>query len=97
MSVASSPEQLQQLHQQLQQQIADSEFESAAETLPKILTFLEQLPDGWTDSNDWVQVVAEVDDYLNALQPELEQTRDETSAAVTKIGKSKKGVRAYTK
>ena len=97
MSVASSPEQLQQLHQQLQQQIADSEFESASETLPKILTFLEQLPDDWTESNDWVQVVAEVDDYLNALQPELEQTRDETSAAVTKIGKSKKGVRAYTK
>ena len=97
MAAASSPEQLQQLHQQLQQQIADSEFESASETLPKILTFLEQLPDGWTDSNDWVQVVAEVDDYLNALQPELEQTRDETSAAVTKIGKSKKGVKAYTK
>lgn len=97
MAAASSPEQLQQLHQQLQQQIADSEFESAAETLPKILTFLEQLPDGWTDSNEWVQVVADVDDYLNALQPELEKTRDETSAAVTKIGKSKKGVRAYTK
>ncbi|MCH2455538.1 MAG: hypothetical protein MK192_07580 [Idiomarina sp.] len=97
MAAASSPEQLQQLHQQLQQQIADSEFESASETLPKILTFLEQLPDDWTESNDWVQVVAEVDDYLNALQPELEQTRDETSAAVTKIGKSKKGVRAYTK
>jgi flagellin-specific chaperone FliS len=97
LAAARSPEQLQQLYQQLQQQIADSEFESAAETLPKILTFLEQLPDGWTDYNDWVSVVAEVDDYLNALQPELEQTRDEISAAVTKIGKSKKGVKAYTK
>ena len=97
MAAASSLEQLQQLHKQLQQQIADSEFESAAETLPKILTFLGQLPDGWTDSNDWVQVVADVDDYLNGLQPELEKARDETSAAVAKIGKSKKGVKAYTK
>lgn len=97
MSAADSPEQLQQLHQQLKQQIADSEFESAAATLPKILTLLEQLPSDWIDSNHWVQVVADIDDYLNALQPELEQTRDETSAAVTKIGKSKKGVKAYTK
>lgn len=95
--MARSVEQLQQLHQQLSQQIADSEFESAAETLPEILSCLEQLPDGWTESSDWVQVVAEVDDYLNALQPELEQTRDETSAAISKIGKSKKGVKAYTK
>lgn len=97
MSVASSPEQLQQLHQQLQQQIADSEFESASETLPKILTFLEQLPDYWTESREWVTVVAEVDNYLNEVQPELEQVLEETGAAITKIGKSKKGVRAYTK
>ncbi len=97
MSAADSPEQLQQLHQQLKQQIADSEFESAAETLPKLLAYLQQLPDGWTESEAWVTVVADVDDYLNAIQPELEQTRSETGAAITKIGKSKKGVKAYTK
>jgi len=94
---ARSPEQLQQLYEQLKQQVADSELESAAKTLPEILTFLNKLPDGWTDSQDWVKIVAEVDDYLNELQPELEQVREETRATVSKIGKSKKGVQAYTK
>lgn len=92
-----SPKQLSALHEQLKQQVADSEYESAADTLPKILSFLEQLPDGWTESREWVTVVAEVDNYLNEVQPELEQVLEETGAAITKIGKSKKGVRAYTK
>ena len=92
-----SPKQLSALHEQLKQQVADSEYESATDTLPKILSFLEQLPDGWTESREWVTVVAEVDSYLNEVQPELEKVLEETSAAVTKIGKSKKGVRAYTK
>jgi len=92
-----SPEQLNELHEQLKQQVADSEYESAADTLPKILSFLEQLPDGWTESREWVTVVADVDAYLNEVQPELEKVLEETSAAITKIGKSKKGVRAYTK
>ncbi|MCK7458055.1 hypothetical protein [Idiomarina aminovorans] len=94
---ARSPEQLQQLHEQLKQQVADSELESATKTLPKILTFLNTLPSGWTESQDWINTVAEVDDYLNELQPELERVREETRATVSKIGKSKKGVRAYTK
>ena len=92
-----SPKQLSALHEQLKQQVADSEYESAADTLPKILSFLEQLPDGWTESREWVTVVAEVDNYLNEVQPELEQVLEETGVAITKIGKSKKGVRAYTK
>jgi flagellin-specific chaperone FliS len=92
-----SPEQLSGLYKQLKQQVADSEYESAADTLPKILSFLEQLPDGWTESRQWITVVAAVDDYLNELQPKLESVQKETSAAITKIGKSKKGVRAYTK
>lgn|GEM_PF-973951 len=94
---ARSPKQLGALHEQLKQQIADSEYESAANTLPKILSFLEPLPDGWTESSEWVTVVAAVDSYLNEVQPELEQALEETSATITKIGKSKKGVRAYTK
>jgi len=92
-----SLEQLNALYEQLKQQVADSEYESAADTLPKILSFLEQLPDGWTESSEWVTVVADVDAYLNEVQPELEKVLEETSAAITKIGKSKKGVRAYTK
>ena len=92
-----SPKQLSALHEQLKQQVADSEYESAADTLPKILSFLEQLPDGWTESSEWVIAVAAVDSYLNEVQPELEKVLEETSAAITKIGKSKKGVRAYTK
>lgn len=92
-----SPKQLNELHEQLKQQVADSEYESAADTLPKILSFLEQLPDGWTESRQWITVVAAVDDYLNGLQPKLESVQKETSAAITQIGKSKKGVRAYTK
>ena len=94
---ACSPKQLSALHEQLKQQVADSEYESAADTLPKILSFLEQLPDGWIESREWVTAVAAVDSYLNEVQPELEKALEETSAAVTKIGKSKKGVRAYTK
>lgn len=97
-NASCSLEELQKLYEQLKQQVADSELESAAKkTLPKILSFLRQLPDGWTESQDWVNTVAEVDDYLNELQPELEQVREETRATISKIGKSKKGVRAYTK
>lgn len=92
-----SPEQLSALYEQLKQQVADSEYESAADTLPKILSILEELPDGWTESREWVTAVAAVDDYLNELQPELESVQKETNATITKIGKSKKGVKAYTK
>ncbi|RDX35119.1 hypothetical protein DZA36_00300 [Idiomarina sp. HD9-110m-PIT-SAG05] len=92
-----SPKQLSALYEQLKRQVADSEYESAADTLSKILSFLEQLPDGWTESREWVTAVAAVDDYLNEVQPELEKVFEETSAAITKIGKSKKGVKAYTK
>tara|TARA_R100001440_G_scaffold28645_1_gene46284 strand:- start:262 stop:558 length:297 start_codon:yes stop_codon:yes gene_type:complete len=94
---ARSPKQLSALYEQLKRQVADSEYESATDTLPEILSFFEQLPDGWTESREWVTVVAEVDSYLNEVQPELEKVLEETSAAITKIGKSKKGVRAYTK
>ncbi len=93
----SSPDQLNALYEQLKQQVADSEYESAADTLPKILSFLEQLPGAWTESREWVTVVSAVDDYLNELQPELEAVQKETNATIAKIGRSKKGVRAYTK
>ncbi|RUO77042.1 hypothetical protein [Idiomarina seosinensis] len=92
-----SPQQLQQLYKQLKQQLADSDFESATNTLPQLLTALEQLPEHWTESEQWVETVAEINDFLNEIQPELEQARDETQETITKIGKSKKGVKAYTK
>lgn len=91
------PEKLTKLNDQLKQQIADSEFESANTTLAELITSLNNLPDNWQESQQWVTVVAEADNYLTEIQPILEAEQEKARSAMSKITKSKKGVKAYTK
>ncbi|WP_417438302.1 hypothetical protein [Idiomarina sp.] len=90
------PEKLTKLNDQLKQQIADSEFESANTTLAELITSLNNLPDNWQESQQWVTVVAEADNYLTEIQPILEAEQEKARSAMSKITKSKKGVKAYT-
>ncbi|AGM36002.1 UNVERIFIED_ORG: hypothetical protein DFO82_0990 [Idiomarina abyssalis] len=91
------PEKLTELSDQLKQEIADSEFESANVTLAELIKSLNHLPDNWQKSEQWVTVVAEADKYLTDIQPTLEAEQEKARAAMSKITKSKKGVKAYTK
>lgn len=91
------PEKLTKLNDQLKQQIADSEFESANTTLAELIRSLNHLPDNWQESQQWVTVVAEADEYLTEIQPTLEAEQEKARSAMSKITKSKKGVKAYTK
>lgn len=91
------PEQVTQLQEKLKQQIADSELESANETLASLIKYLNNLPDNWQESQAWVSAVAAADQYLTEIQPQLESEQEKAQAAIAKIGKSKKGVKAYTK
>ena len=91
------PEKLTKLNDQLKQEIADSEFESANTTLAELIRSLNLLPDNWQESQPWITVVAEADKYLTEIQPKLEAEREKTWTAMRKIAKSKKGVKAYTK
>ncbi len=91
------PEKLAQLKEQLKQEIADSEFESANTTLADLIRSLNHLPDNWLESQQWVTAVAEADKYLTEIQPTLEAEQEKARSAMSKIIKSKKGVKAYTK
>jgi len=91
------PEKLAKLHEQLKQELADAEFESANTTLAAIIKRLNNLPENWRDSQQWITVVADVDQYLTEIQPTLEAEQEKAKAAMTKVTKSKKGVKAYTK
>ncbi|WP_417440307.1 hypothetical protein [Idiomarina sp.] len=91
------PEKLTKLNDQLKQQLADSEFESANTTLAELIRSLNHLPDNWQESQQWVTVVAEADKYLTEIQPTLEAEQEKARSAMSKITKSKKGVKAYTK
>ncbi|MFP3355435.1 hypothetical protein R0K04_29245, partial [Pseudoalteromonas sp. SIMBA_153] len=70
------PEKLTKLNDQLKQQIEDSEFESANTTLAELITSLNNLPDNWQESQQWVTVVAEADNYLTEIQPILEAEQE---------------------
>ncbi|MBL4856841.1 MAG: hypothetical protein JKX89_08015 [Idiomarina sp.] len=91
------PEKLTKLNDQLKQEIADSEFESANATLATLIKSLNNLPENWQESQQWVTAVADADQYLTEIQPTLEAEQEKARAAMSKITKSKKGVKAYTK
>lgn len=90
-------EELTQLREKLEQELADSEFESANATLAALIKSLDNLPENWQESEKWVTAVAGADQYLTDIQPTLEAEQEKARAAMSKITKSKKGVKAYTK
>ncbi|PWW41703.1 hypothetical protein DFO83_101398 [Idiomarina loihiensis] len=97
MSNKMQPEKLATLHEQLKHEIADSEFESASATLARLIKSLNNLPENWQESQQWVKAVADADQYLTEIQPTLEAEQEKARAAMSKITKSKKGVKAYTR
>lgn len=93
----SSLDSLRELTDKFKVAVAEEDFATAEAALKSVDQKVAELPDGWQDDEECVALLLDLRETLELHQQQLEQSRGDTKQQIDRLGKSKKGVKAYTK
>jgi len=89
--------QLQTLTQHFEQTVAAEDYAAAELALLQLEKHFTQLPDGWQNDDAIKTELLRVQETLTTYRQALQQAKDTAKDDISRLGKSKKGVKAYTK
>ena len=86
-----------QLAEQFKTAVAEEEYATAESSLQQLDQAINKLPDDWQQNQTLVELLLDVQQTLTTYQQQLSDARGDARQQLDKLGKSKKGVKAYTK
>lgn len=77
--------------------VAEEDYATAELSLKQLDQQINTLPDDWQQDPQLVELLLDVQQTLSTYQKQLSDARGDAKQQLDKLGKSKKGMKAYTK
>jgi len=94
---ANLQEKISALAEQFKTAVAEEDFATAESSLQQLDKAINALPDDWQQDQTLVELLLDVQQTLATYQQQLSDAHGDARQQLDKLGKSKKGVKAYTK
>lgn len=96
--MASDPQQtVSTLAEQFQTAVADEDYATAESLLKQLDQHINALPDDWQQDAELVEQLISIQQTLATYENQLREARGDAKQQLDKLGKSKKGMKAYSK